>query len=197
MPRLSAKGIFCLEGDWDQDLRSKRSIQPVLELLAKSNSPLIPSIRRDIGTKAELEHYLAKWPLQRYASFNILYLAFHGEPGKLYVGDRGNTVDLDWLEERLKDSCRGCLIHFGSCGTMDAHGKRLQRFMNRTGALALCGYKTDVDWMLSSAFELMLMSTLQKNAFTRAGLKAAQKRITKEAAGLVRELDFRFIISNR
>ena len=144
-----------------------------------------------------MEHYLAKWPLQRYANFKILYLAFHGEPEKLFVGDRGNTVDLDWLEERLDASCRGCLIHFGSCGTMDTHGKRLQRFMKRTGALALCGYQTDVDWMLSSAFELMLMSTLQKNAFTRAGLEAAKRRITREAAGLVRELDFRFIISNK
>jgi hypothetical protein len=69
--------------------------------------------------------------------------------------------------------------------------------MRSTGALAVCGYRSDVDWMLSTSFELILMSTLQDNAFTRSGLAAVQKRLKREARGLVNELKFRLLISNR
>jgi hypothetical protein len=196
MANVSTKGIFCLEGEWDNDLRKKRSIRPVLDLLQHSNSPRVDSIRRDVGTKAEFEYYLRKWSLQKYQNFRILYLAFHGEPGELCLGDEGRA-NLDWLEERLQNKCKNCLIHFGSCGTLDTHGKRLQRFMRSTGALAVCGYRSDVDWMLSTSFELILMSTLQHNAFTRSGLAAVQKRLKREAKGLVNELKFRLLISNR
>ena len=52
MANVSTKGIFCLEGEWDNDLRKKRSIRPILDLLQHSNSPRVDSIRRDVGTKA-------------------------------------------------------------------------------------------------------------------------------------------------
>lgn len=195
MRHKKMKGIFCLEGDWDNDLRSKRSIMPVLELLHRSNDPPVLSIRRDIGTIAEFEHYLKKWSQQRYSQYPLLYLAFHGDPGILYMGDRGTHVDLDWLEEKLAGRCNGCIVHFGSCGTLDTHGKRLYRFMRNTRALAVCGYKTSVDWMLSTAFEIILLSAFQKNALTRAGIRAAHNRIKREASGLIRDLKFSLLIS--
>ena len=194
MSKPTTKGIFCLEGDWDGDLRSKRSIQPILDLLGKSNDPTVLSIRRDIGTIPELEHYLKKWTQQRYRQYPVLYLAFHGDPGVLYVGDHHKYVDLDWIEERLAGHCQGRVIHFGSCGTMATHGRRLQTFMKRTGVLAVCGYKVTVDWMLSTAFEIILLSAFQNNALTRSGVRAVHNRIKKEAAGLTRELSFRLEI---
>jgi hypothetical protein len=157
MAHIKTKGVFCLEGDWDRDLKSRKSLQPVLQLVEQSGYPRIPSIRRDIGTIAEFEHYLKKWCLKHYKDFPILFLAFHGSPGTLHLGDSATCVDLDWLEERLAGKCKGKVIHFGSCSTLSVHGKRLNTFMERTKALAVCGYQIDVDWMHSAAFEIMLL----------------------------------------
>ena len=190
-----SKGIFCLEGDWYLDLRSRTSVRPVLELLEKSNHPAVPYIRRDVGTLPEFEYYLRKWTQRKYARYPILYLGFHGDPGALYVGEKRNKpVDFAWLEERLQGKCKGRVIHFGSCGTMAKHGNRVRHFLERTDALAVCGYKVDVDWMLSAAFEIILLSGLQENAFTRAGLAAVQRRIKKQAPTLARDLQFRMVV---
>jgi hypothetical protein len=188
------KGVFCLEGDWDNDLRRRTSVDPVLQLLERSHDPGIPYIRRDIGTIVEFEYYLRKWTQHRYAPYPILYLGFHGDPGLLYVGDRrSGPVELDWLEDRLEGHCKNRVIHFGSCGTMAIHGKGLNRFLERTRALAICGYKANVDWMLSAAFEIVLLSGFQLNALTRAGMEAINRRVRDEARGLARDLAFRLV----
>lgn len=195
MSRKSTKGIFCLEGDWETDLRSNITVLPYLELLARSNHPPIPYIRRDIATIPEFEYYLSKWYQKRYQDYPILYLGFHGSPGHLFVGNRKSQIDLDWLEERLLGRCKGRIIHFGSCGTLAAHGHRLNRFLTRTGALAVCGYKVEVDWMLAAAFEIILLSGIQKYTLTRSGMKAVHRCVKREAGGLVKDLSFRMVLA--
>lgn len=196
MGRSKPKGVFCLEGDWDGDLRSTTTVAPVLQLLERSHWPSVPHIRRDVGTKEEFNYYLQKWTQRRYAKYPILYLGFHGGAGELYVGDqRSGPVTLDYLEERLHGQCKGRVIHFGSCGTMSLHGKRLNRFIERTGALAACGYKIDVDWMLTAAFEIVLLGSFQRNAFTRAGMHAVERRVIRDAAGMAKDLSFRMVIA--
>ena len=198
MPRSSTKGVFCLEGDWYPDLRRPTTVGPVLDLLEKSNIPPVPSIRRDIGTVPELEYYLQKWTQQRYARYPILYLGFHGSPGELHVGPRyAEQVTLDWLEDRLEGKCKRRVIHFGSCGTLATHGNRLNRFLERTEAIAVCGDKGVVDWMLSTAFEIVLLSGFQQNTFTRPGMAAVERRVRSQAARLVRDLKFRMVIAPR
>jgi len=194
MASQKTKGIFCLEGDWDPDLRVRKTVDPILDLLKRSNDPPVDSIRRDIGTTGEFEYYLKKWGQKRYAKFPILYLGFHGDPGVLDVGDR-SSVDLDWLEEQLAGKCKGRIVHFGSCGTMATHGQRLNRFLRETGALAVCGYKVDVDWMLSAAFEIILLSGFQNYSLTRRGMEAVQRRVKRESGVLSRELSFRMAIA--
>lgn len=193
--RKKTKGVFCLEGDWESDLRSNRSVQPVLRLLEHAAYPPIPSIRRDIGTIPELEFYLKKWCQRRYKSYSILYLGFHGDPGVIYISDAKTTVDLDWLEERLAGKCKGTVIHFGSCATLNVHGKRLKRFLVTTGALAVCGYKDEVDWMISASFEILFLEIFQRFSMTRSGMKAVDRTIKAEIPGLSRQLAFRMVIS--
>lgn len=196
MAKERGKGVFCLEGDWAPDLRYRATVGPVLELLDRSSFPRVRHIRRDIGTFAEFEYYLGKWTQKRYEAYPILYLGFHGAPGVLHVGDRRHgPVTLDWLEERLAGKCRNRVIHFGSCGTLATHGNRLRRFLQKTGALALCGYREDVDWMLSAAFELILLYEFQFNALTRTGMAAVNRRVRREAANLARDLKFRMVIA--
>jgi hypothetical protein len=170
---------------------------PVLELLEKCSYPRVRYIRRDVGTFAEFEYYLGKWKQRKYDRYPVLYLGFHGSPGKLRVGDRrAGGVDLEWLEERLEGACNKRIIHFGSCGTLAIHGNRLRSFLRRTGALAVCGYKEEVDWMLSAAFEIILFYQLQYNALTRSGLAAVKRRVQAQAPRLARDLKFQMVIAS-
>jgi hypothetical protein len=114
----------------------------------------------------------------------------------IYVGDgrrHESKLDLDWLEERLEGKCDKRLIHFGGCGTLATHGLRINRFLRNTGALAVCGYKTDTDWLEAAAFEILLLAELQRCAWDGRGMAGVKRRIRKNAAGLARALHFRMV----
>jgi hypothetical protein len=56
--------------------------------------------------------------------------------------------------------------------------RKLKAFLTTTGALAICGYRNDVDWVRSSAFELLLLSELQDNAFDGRGIRTIVHKCT-------------------
>ena len=195
MGSFQHKGVFCLEGDWEKDLKGRTTVRPFLELLERSHYPAIRSIHRDVATQGELEHYLKKWRLKKYDAYPILYLGFHGDPGTVFMrAGKKEPVELEWLGERLEGSCKGRLIHFGSCGTLGAHASRLSRFLAQTGAVAMSGYKTDVDWIQSAAFELLLLSAFQFNTFTRSGVAAVERSVRADAGKLAKVLKFRMVM---
>ena len=183
---MRAKGIFCLEGLWDTNLKDKSTVRPILELLSESER--IPHIHRDCAAAAEIAYYVAKWTLSPYRRFPILYFAFHGVPGAIYVGnwDKMTLEELAACFPRPKRS----LIIFGSCCSVAVRKPRLRAFMKRTGAIAVCGYETDVDWIRSTAFELLLLNTLQQNEFSGKGINAIVRK-TKAEARRFKELGFR------
>jgi hypothetical protein len=63
-----------------------------------------------------------------------------------------------------------------------------------TGALAVCGYSSSVDWLRATAFELLVFAAMQDNALTVAGAKAMKRRIGREACDLSKELGFRMVV---
>jgi hypothetical protein len=79
------KGIYCLEvGEWFGGMKKKTSVEPILQLL--HDSPLaVPYIHRDIATEVEFRYYLRKWTQSKQKEYPILYLAFHGNPGCIYL----------------------------------------------------------------------------------------------------------------
>src|SRR5947207_2566681 len=101
-----SKHVFCLEGDWEQDLRSKSSIGAALDFL-QSNCG-IRYIHKNCGTKENLKYYLSLWKNKQYKDYTIAYLAFHGKPEKIQVGDE--YVDLIELAEILNGSCVNKII---------------------------------------------------------------------------------------
>lgn len=138
------KGIFCLEGHW-WGVKDQTTVEPVLTLLNSQADYKVPYRHYDVGTPEEFDFYLKKWRSASFSNYPILYLGFHGEPGELYVGEGRNSVlSLEDLAERLEGGCRGRVVHFGACGTVDVHGRRLKRFLTQTGARAVCGFKTQV-----------------------------------------------------
>lgn len=185
------KGIFCLEGDW-WGVKDRTSVEPTLRLLETMGGYKAPYFHHDVGTQEEFHFYLKKWTGRQFDDYPILYLAFHGEPGGIVVGEgRSNTLTLDHLAERLEGACKGRVIHFGSCSSLDVNGHQLNSFVRRTGACALFGFRTDVDWLPSAAFELLVLGYLQEVSFTKAGMRSLQRRVKREAPGLARTLEFR------
>jgi hypothetical protein len=126
-----------------------------------------------------------------------LYLGFHGEEETIRIGDGreiGCRIHLEDLIEQLEGRCDRRIIYLGSCSTMKTDGRRLQSFLRRTGALAICGYKDDVDMLRSAAFELLLFDILLENALNLNGVKAMRRKLQTEARSLVKELGFRMVI---
>ncbi|MBX7244140.1 MAG: hypothetical protein K1X53_01500, partial [Candidatus Sumerlaeaceae bacterium] len=124
MPR-NKKGIFCLEGDWSRHLEQSSSVEPILALMAKWEPHYVPYIHRNVSTKESLRSYLGLWARKHYRGYPLLYLAFHGNPGVICLGNEchdGNQITLDLLEDYLRGKCSGRIIYFGSCGTLGAHG---------------------------------------------------------------------------
>ena len=74
--RNFSKHVFCLEGDWEQDLRDKSSITAALDFLHSNCG--IKYIHKNCGTKENLKYYLSLWKQKRYRDYSICYLAFHG-----------------------------------------------------------------------------------------------------------------------
>lgn len=173
MTAAQRPGVFALEGDWADDLRHGGSMRPVFDLLASQR--LLQLVHRDVGTTAELEYYAQKLMHGRYKRFRILHLAFHGNPGKLWVGD--DHVDLEQLADLLGEACSDRLVHFGSCSTMRVSPERLAAFKEQTGAVAVSGYLKNVGWIESCAFEMILFDTLTRYKSRIAAFKYVQRTV--------------------
>lgn len=167
-----------MEGPWENDLRKPSTVQPLLAFL-KQNSE-ISYIYRDCGTLGEFEFYLSKFPQSQYKNYPILYLAFHGEPGKILLSGRQEYA-ITAIGEFLQGKCKGKIILLGSCSVLDIDKRILKTFLKKSSALAVLGYTNDVHWMRSSAFEMLLLSELQGNVFNGKGIKAITNKCTQLA----------------
>lgn len=170
------KGIFCLEGLWDPDLRVSSTVRPVLELLRLQENAAY--IHREFATRAEFEFYLKKWTQKTYDAYPILYITSHGEEGGIML--EGTLFTLEDLAEILAEKCADRVIMLSSCTTLKIPKGKLTHLREKTGALLVCGYRVDVDWMRSLAFELLLFAAMQDNEFSGRGVGA----IAKEAEAL-------------
>lgn len=182
------KNVFCLEGLWDNNLKKRSTIEPVLQLLESRQTSKY--IHKNCATTTELEFYLERWSLKAYSDYPILYLAFHGTENLVHLVDR--AITLDKLAEILEDKCSGRIIIIGSCSTMNIDKRHLKNFVIKTDALALFGYKTDVDWVKSTANDLLVFEALQDNEFSLRGIDAILKKI-KSITTSFKELEYRVI----
>ncbi len=72
--------------------------------------------------------------------------------------------------------------------------RRLKSFLRATGAIAMCGYSDDVDWMKSAAFELLAIQAMQASNFTVSGANKIQEQPKQLARGM--GLEFRMVIND-
>ena len=217
-------GIFCLETIWFDEL-SNPSTRSLLELLERlplafdddGNPQGVPFVYRDVSTWEEMEFCLGRW-IGRSTSekdyklghLGILYLGFHGSPGKIFLRQDASLqhdndeVDLVKIENSLtpKNStyydCSGSVIHFASCSVLKAPAKA-NKLRKQVGAACVSGYTKSVESTNSWAFELMylaLLSDLLRTENVNAStLGKLNHRIMNkpEYAGLANSLGFEMI----
>ena len=174
------KGVFCLESEWF-GLRSTVSVRPALELL-RSSDYHVAYIHRDVATRAELEHYFRKWFQERHTGFEILWLAMHSRRGLLLPGDMRRPEEkmhIDRLEEILAGKCSGKVVHFGGCRTIAMPPARIRKFLKTSGAVAVSGFREEVDWTESTLFETALLLELQKHPMTASGLRGVRNAMRR------------------
>ncbi len=179
-------------GDWYGSLKKTTSVKAVLKLLNESTLE-VPYIYRDIATKEELYFYIKKWTQAKHSDYPILYLAFHGSSGCICLfkdNGRETTITTDDLFDLLKGKCHRRVIHFGSCKSLDMNGHTVNKYLKSSGAVSISGYVADVDWVLSSVFEMYYLFELQKNKFTKSGMQAVYKRLHKRAGFFTKKLKF-------
>ena len=184
------RGIYCLEGA-RFGKKDQTTVEPALRLLETVRDPPVPCLHREVATRGELEVRLRQWGQPEFETHPILYLAFDGRPGHIELGRGEGSLDLREMATLLEGACNGRVMHFGSCATLDQHGNTLNRFMRRTGALALLSYRSDVDRLSSSAFDLLLLGALQDVPFTAPGMRQLDRLLNETALGLRGKLAFR------
>jgi hypothetical protein len=151
-------------------------VEPALEILNKQYRDF-DFIRKDCATITEFEFFVSKWPQSRYSRYPILYLAFHGEPGQIVLSDGKRSIED--IASKLSGVCSNKIIIFSSCSTLDIDDTRLSEFLNTTGAIAVLGYKSDIDWIRSVALDLLLIETLQEYEFSGRGLRGIIPQVEK------------------
>ncbi len=195
--KAQQKGVFCLETDQWYRQKDRSSIEPALELVERCSGTRYE--HRDVATEAEFEFFLDRYFRRGYKNFPILYLGFHGwcaEDGNdafLQIGDR-TKVPLERIEQWIDGRCQGRLVYFGACGVMKTNGNRLNRFVRNTRAVAIAGYREEVDWLESAALDTLALGRLQDAAFTKSSIGKYSRELAETASGLCKRLGFRVVL---
>ena len=156
--KFKDKNIFCIEGNWSNNLKHKASIKSALDFFEHNSKAKY--IHRHCSTDSQFEE-LIKTSLQKtYHKYAIIYLAFHGDQGTINVGKR-QKLSLDEIAEMIGDTATDKIIHFGCCSTLDVSGWELRRFLKNTGALAVSGYTEKIDFIQSTFLDILYFKHCQ------------------------------------
>lgn len=182
------KNIFCLEGDWNDDLRLKGSIKPTLDFIEMNTG--INVIYRHCATEDNFNHYLTEYTsskYNKYKKYNILYLAFHGFPNQIQIG--GTLIELEDIAEEYGELLKDKIIYFGSCLTLKIDRRKIRNFLKKTGAMAVCGYRKSIDFIPSSVLDILVIETLQN--YNK--MIDVEKFLKKNYSQLMNNLEFKII----
>jgi hypothetical protein len=102
-------------------------------------------------------------------------LAFHDSAGRISINNK-EDIGLDELAD-LAGNLEVKIIFFASCSTMRPNKGRFFRFFQNTKATAVFGYKSQVDWLPATIFELIVLQELQISSITIFKIRQLQKRL--------------------
>ena len=173
------RGIFCIETVWFGN-EDRTSIRPMLEFLESAYTQ-VPFIHGDAVSLDEFKYHLVRWMVTEPSEYPILYLGYHGESGNISLIDDQVSYDFETkiefgeISQFLAGKCKNRVVHFASCGTLDVSTKEAESFLEETGASSVSGYRDDVNWIESMAFELLFLERMQ-----RSGRKSLTPKVMKK-----------------
>lgn len=174
--------IYCLEGNWNKHPKSNQSIKPILDLLYTFSK--VKYIYRKCPTKDEFIKGLQTFTQKRYSNYTVLYIAYHGRKNRICFGNE--YITLKEIANVLEGKLKGKTVHFGGCSTLNTTEKNITDFIARTGCSFISGYKKDVEYIDSSAFELLYFETVQRYF----SFKKIKSNIAKRYPKLIESLRF-------
>lgn len=184
------RGMLCLEGEWGEDLTDHRTVQPLVAYVASISD--CDYLHRRVQNTAGLLDLVDRWCQdEALTTYGILYIAAHGGAGSVCLGsysDPETDVTLDQLEGVIDGRGAGGIIYLGACSVVRQE-EDVRHFVSRTGLSAVAGYTADVDFVLSSAVDLIALNALSQ--YAAAGW--ARRHIEKQVPHLVERLGFRII----
>lgn len=142
------RNIACLESMWDRRIENRLNVLPTLELISKTQESKFSHMT--CNTREELQYNLN---LLCKRNYGVLYFAFHGSPGKIHL--HRDKVSLTDLAAMMNCRFANWIIHFGTCSTL-RKPREVAYFVENTRVALVTGFTKDVDWIESSAFELLL-----------------------------------------
>ena len=188
---MSSPGIFVIEGDWYGD---DTTMAPLVDLLRQGLNRKVNVQHRRVETREALAQNLRCW--RRTSRFPLLLLAMHGRPGVLFVDQsrrRRDAVELTALADMIGEGCGGRVVHFSACSTFAVRRRCMVDFLRRTGMVAATGFATDVSWLRSAAFELLVLAEILRRRVTLRNARRMADVLRTETPSLRRELGFRCI----
>lgn len=152
--KVKGKNIVCLESHWGGGVAEPRpSVKPILEFcsVARGNS-LTHFI---VHTKEELVYDINQ--IKR-KNCNLLFLAFHGDPDKTYLGvGQEFVITLDELADILGKRFHGIGVHLSSCSVLNTSQESINSFLDKTGVLFLSGYAQGIDFIEGMVMDMAFL----------------------------------------
>ncbi|WP_394345393.1 DUF6642 family protein [Hymenobacter persicinus] len=178
------KNICCIEGHWDEDnFRNTASIKGALDLLRDNEDVLYE--HRKCSTLVEAVRIVSEFCKAEYKSFGIIYFATHGIQSCTRFD--GRDISLSELADALAGKLNRKIVHFGSCETLDVRKNHLNDFLIRTGAIAVSGYTTQIDFLKSTVLDLLYFQLCQDTT----SVEKIRQAMKQHYGSFSRELGFR------
>jgi hypothetical protein len=133
--------------------------------MAPFADPPLAIAHRFVDSGAGLAYYLKRpdgvmWRRKALFDVPVYYVAFHGVPAGL--SSLTGTIEAEELCDAFAGYGKGgykSLVYFACCDVLRGErGRRFAReFLKRSGARAVIGYATHVDWMASLIADMLLL----------------------------------------
>ena len=155
--------LVCLETYWNEKLFHTVSVKGFFEAMAPLHDPPLTVAHRFVESEAGLAHYARRpggvmWRQRELFDAPVFYLAFHGRPAG-FASTLGRIGAASLCEAFAGYGGYRNLVYFAACNVL--RGERgmqfARQFLEASGARAVIGYTTPVNWMASLVADLLFL----------------------------------------